>query len=52
VGTGRRGRLVAVELPLALPKRLRRQRVDVDVSASLRNGTEQGFGPAGSFQIR
>ena len=52
VGGGKRGRLVALELPLALSKRLRPQRVDIDVAASSRGGKKQGFGPAGSFQVR
>jgi hypothetical protein len=52
VGSGARGRLVAVELPLALAKSLRPQRVDVDVAASSVRGKQQGFGPAGSFRIR
>jgi hypothetical protein len=52
LGSGKRGRLVALELPLALTKSLRPQRVDVDVSASSNAGKRQGFGPAGSFQIR
>jgi hypothetical protein len=52
VGTGKRGRLVALELPLALSKSLRGQRVDVDVAGSLRGGKTQGFGPAGSFEVR
>jgi hypothetical protein len=52
VGSGARGRLVAVELPLVLAKRARGQRVDVDVAASLRDGTQQDFGPAGSFDVR
>jgi hypothetical protein len=51
VGGGERGRLVALELPLVLSKRLRPQRVDVDVAASSRGGRKQGFGPAGSFEI-
>lgn len=50
--SGRRGRLVAIDLPLTLSRRLRRQRVDVDVAASLRNGRRQDFGPAGSFEVR
>jgi hypothetical protein len=52
VGSGARGRLVSVELPLALAKSLRPQRVDVDVAASSVRGKQQGFGPAGSFRIR
>ncbi len=52
VGTGARGRLLTLELPLALSKSLRGQRVDVDVAASLRGGKTQGFGPAGSFEVR
>jgi hypothetical protein len=52
VGSGERGRLVAIELPLKLAKRARGQRVDVDVAASLRDGTQQDFGPAGSFDVR
>ncbi|HZI90567.1 MAG TPA: hypothetical protein VFD31_02930 [Thermoleophilaceae bacterium] len=52
VGSGKRGRLVALKLPLALSKTLRRQRVDVDVAASSRGGKKQGFGPAGSFEVR
>jgi hypothetical protein len=52
VGSGERGRLVAIELPLALARRARGQRVDVDVAASLRDGTQQDFGPAGSFDVR
>jgi hypothetical protein len=52
VGGGKRGRLVALELPLRLSRRVRPQRVDVDVAASSRGGKRQGFGPAGSFQVR
>jgi hypothetical protein len=52
VGSGPRGRLVGVELPLVLAKRLARQRVDVDVAASASDGKTQDFGPAGSFQVR
>ncbi len=52
VGGGKRGRLVALELPLELSRRLRPQRVDVDVAASSRGGKKQGFGPAGSFEVR
>jgi hypothetical protein len=52
VGSGRRGRLVSLELPLSLARSLRRQRVDVDVAASAAGGKRQGFGPAGSFQVR
>lgn len=52
VGAGKRGRLVALELPLALSRTLRRQRVDVDVAASSRGGRHQHFGPAGSFRVR
>jgi hypothetical protein len=52
VGSGPTGRLVAVALPLRLAKRARGQRVDVDVAASLRDGTQQDFGPAGSFNVR
>ena len=52
VGSGKRGRLVALELPLTLAKRLGPQRVDVDVAASSATGKQQGFGPAGSFEIR
>jgi hypothetical protein len=43
---------LTLELPLALSKSLRGQRVDVDVAASLRGGKTQGFGPAGSFEVR
>jgi hypothetical protein len=52
VGGGKRSRLVALELPLTLSRRLRPQRVDVDVAASSRGGRRQGYGPAGSFQVR
>jgi hypothetical protein len=52
VGSGPRGRLVALELPLTLAKAVRKQRVDVDVAASARGGKTQDFGPAGSFAVR
>jgi hypothetical protein len=51
VGGGDRSRLVELELPLTLSKRLLPQRVDVDIAAAGR-GKQQAFGPAGSFQVR
>jgi hypothetical protein len=52
VGSGKRGRLVSLELPLSLSKSLRAQRVDVDAAASSKSGKSQPFGPAGSFRVR
>lgn len=51
-GGGERSRLVTLELPLALSRRLRAQRVDVEVAASTTAGAQQAFGPAGSFDLR
>ena len=51
-GGGERSRLVELELPLRLAKKLRRQRVDVEVAASTTKGEQQAFGPAGSFEVR
>jgi hypothetical protein len=52
IGGGERSRLVEVRLPLRLGKKLRSQRVDVEVAASTTKGERQAFGPAGSFQVR
>ena len=51
-GGGERSRLVTLELPLELSRRLRAQRVDVEVAASTTAGAQQAFGPAGSFNLR
>ncbi len=51
-GGGERSRLVTLELPLELSRRLRAQRVDVEVAASTTAGAQQAFGPAGSFDLR
>jgi hypothetical protein len=51
-GGGERSRLVELELPLRLSRKLRRQRVDVEIAASTTKGEQQAFGPAGSFEVR
>ena len=51
VATGPRSRVVALELPLRLQRRLARGRVDVEVAATGR-GARQDYSIAGSFTVR
>jgi len=50
-GSGPKGRLVALELPVRLARALRGQRLDVEIAASTAGGQRQDYGWAGALDV-